>query len=158
MKCPACDHALVPIKTGPVILDTCQQGCRGIWFDARELEQVSRAIPAGQPQRGEIVRSPKVQGDERRARKCARCRGVKLERKLFSLGTGVIMDCCPKCAGIWLDHGELDKIREETNPKAQAVRHVVKRQASSLAINFAVVEQVQAQQVMIRNQSQPSAR
>ncbi len=35
--------------------------------------------------------------------KCPKC-GVEL---LASHREGIQIDCCPKCGGIWLDHGEL---------------------------------------------------
>jgi Zn-finger nucleic acid-binding protein len=33
---------------------------------------------------------------------------------------GVEIDYCPKCRGVWLDRGELDKIIERAEPSAQA--------------------------------------
>lgn len=33
---------------------------------------------------------------------------------------GVEIDYCPKCRGVWLDRGELDKIIELSIPPAQA--------------------------------------
>jgi len=39
-------------------------------------------------------------------RKCPAC-SIEL---LPSLREGVEIDCCPRCGGIWLDHGELLKI------------------------------------------------
>jgi Zn-finger nucleic acid-binding protein len=145
MKCPACDRELVELKTGPVVLDACQRGCGGVWFDAHELGKVNQAIPAGPQTSVTVEREPSVTVDEERVRKCIRCRRVKLERKLFSLGTGVIMDCCPKCHGIWLDHGELDSIREETNPTPRPVRSVIRRRgdAKTIPINFGVIQKVQ---------------
>ncbi len=32
---------------------------------------------------------------------------------------GVEIDYCPKCRGVWLDRGELDKIIEKSNQSAQ---------------------------------------
>ena len=33
---------------------------------------------------------------------------------------GVEIDYCPKCRGVWLDRGELDKIIERTAPPREA--------------------------------------
>lgn len=39
--------------------------------------------------------------------------------------SGVEIDYCPKCRGVWLDRGELDKIIERSAPQAPApVREV----------------------------------
>lgn len=32
---------------------------------------------------------------------------------------GIEIDYCPKCRGVWLDRGELDKIIERTSAEAQ---------------------------------------
>jgi Zn-finger nucleic acid-binding protein len=34
--------------------------------------------------------------------------------------SGVEIDYCPKCRGVWLDRGELDKIIDRAAPQAQA--------------------------------------
>jgi Zn-finger nucleic acid-binding protein len=135
---------LTELKSGSVVLDACHRGCGGVWFDAQELEKVNMAIPAGTQTPVEVERGPSITVDEQRIRKCVHCRGIKLERKLFSLGTGVIMDCCPKCHGLWLDAGELDSIREETNPTPRPVRNVVSRRGpvKKIPINFDVVQKV----------------
>lgn len=33
---------------------------------------------------------------------------------------GVEIDYCPKCRGVWLDRGELDKIIERSTPEGQS--------------------------------------
>jgi Zn-finger nucleic acid-binding protein len=33
--------------------------------------------------------------------------------------TGVEIDYCPKCRGVWLDRGELDKIIDRSAPQAE---------------------------------------
>ena len=36
--------------------------------------------------------------------------------------SGVEIDYCPTCRGVWLDRGELDKIIERTTPEAPDAR------------------------------------
>lgn len=137
---------------GKVLLDICQGGCGGVWFDAHELGHVNDQ----QRKTGSslhITRTETIAVDDSALRHCPACAKTKLVRKLFSLGTGVEMDCCPKCQGLWLDYGELESIQEETNPKPPPPRHVVARKSSSLAVNFGVVKQIHAQQVAIRKRS-----
>lgn len=40
------------------------------------------------------------------------------ERLVISERSGVEIDYCPKCRGVWLDRGELDKIIERAAPSA----------------------------------------
>ena len=42
--------------------------------------------------------------------KCPVCRDVTL---LMTNRSGVEIDYCPECRGVWLDRGELDKIIEK---------------------------------------------
>ena len=152
MKCPACKRTLKKIKVGSAALDICQGGCGGIWFDGDELDKVAKSVAVGKKVVAEITRTAEVPADEHRVLKCVHCRGVKLEQKLFSLGSGVIMDRCPKCASIWLDHGELETICDETIPIPRPVRHVVERMSRkplSVPINFNVVREVQKLRIRV---------
>ncbi|MEI8183868.1 MAG: zf-TFIIB domain-containing protein [Desulfomonile sp.] len=42
---------------------------------------------------------------------------------LLSERQGVEIDYCPKCRGIWLDRGELEKLIEKSNSEAQSFPH-----------------------------------
>lgn len=42
---------------------------------------------------------------------CPRCEVATLS---VNYRTGIEVDTCPKCRGVWLDRGELDKIIERT--------------------------------------------
>ena len=44
--------------------------------------------------------------------KCPVCKNVTL---LMSEKSGIEIDYCPECRGIWLDRGELEKIMEKNN-------------------------------------------
>lgn len=48
---------------------------------------------------------------------CPVCDGVNL---VMSERSGIEIDYCPKCRGVWLDRGELDKIIERAAPPAAA--------------------------------------
>jgi uncharacterized protein len=114
MKCPACFNELRPLQVGPVTVDVCQGGCGGIWFDAFELQRVDEQGEAAGEGLLDIQRDPTVQVDASRKRDCPRCAGVKLKRRFFSAKRQVEVDECPGCGGYWLDAGELQRIREET--------------------------------------------
>ena len=53
--------------------------------------------------------------------KCPTCDGVQL---VMSERSGIEIDYCPQCRGVWLDRGELDKIIERAaadSPQAAPV-------------------------------------
>ena len=49
--------------------------------------------------------------------KCPTCDGVNL---VMSERSGIEIDYCPQCRGVWLDRGELDKSIERAAPAATA--------------------------------------
>lgn len=46
------------------------------------------------------------------------CPACKIELKMADR-TGVEIDYCPQCRGVWLDRGELDKIIERAAPSSR---------------------------------------
>ncbi len=62
------------------------------------------------------------------------------ETLIMTERSGVEIDYCPKCRGVWLDRGELDKIIEHSKPAPAPV------QAASLAADPAGRPQSSAQQ------------
>ena len=110
MQCPACTRTLEEHAFDALEVDICRGGCGGIWFDRFELQQVDEA----QEVLGKMLVScadDEVSEQPRAARyKCPRCAMVMM-RHLFKPDIRVEIDTCPKCAGIWLDYGELKSIR-----------------------------------------------
>lgn len=49
---------------------------------------------------------------------CPVCANVQL---VMSERSGIEIDYCPQCRGVWLDRGELDKIIDRATPPAGAV-------------------------------------
>jgi len=33
MECPACNRQLKEMEIGDIVVDVCENGCGGIWFD-----------------------------------------------------------------------------------------------------------------------------
>jgi uncharacterized protein len=122
MKCPACFNELTEFQVGSLIVDVCQGGCGGIWFDAFELQKVDEEREAAGEPLLHIQRDERLIVDQRRKRECPRCAGVKLHRHFFSAKRRVEVDQCPNCSGYWLDAGELALIRAEKTQAATADR------------------------------------
>jgi len=115
MKCPACDHRLTSKNAGGVLVDACEGGCGGLWFDAHELSKLDEKHEgAGESllnirQRAGTSRAPGAQKLQ-----CPKCTTQTPMLRHFSSATRrVEMDECPRCGGHWLDPGELGSIRTE---------------------------------------------
>lgn len=113
MRCPACGRPMREIPVGGIPLDVCDGGCGGIWFDNFELRKIARA---GGPLPEALVQinwDPAVAVDPGKKRGCPRCEGVIMLRHFYGVKREVEIDECPRCAGIWLDRGELEAIQAQ---------------------------------------------
>ena len=118
--CPACNNNLSSVQLGGITVDVCKNGCGGIWFDRFELSKVDEKAE----QAGELLSvptNPTTKIDQSVRLKCPKD-GAILMRHFFSAKRRITADECPKCAGYWLDAGELRGIRDEFDTEADRVK------------------------------------
>ena len=111
MICPACQRSLKEIKIGNLAVDVCDGGCGGAWFDNFELKQVDEPHEHAGEALLDVPRDAGIQTDPSVKRNCPRCRDILMMKHFFSIQKKVEIDECAQCGGIWLDVGELAKIR-----------------------------------------------
>jgi Zn-finger nucleic acid-binding protein len=102
---------LQQIEVGDVQLDVCQGGCGGIWFDRFELQKFDEMHESAGESLLDIEQDPNIVVDSHKKRHCPRCGDVIMMRHFMSIKREITVDECPKCAGFWLDKGELGGIR-----------------------------------------------
>ena len=115
MFCPTCKTALRTIRYEGVELDTCGR-CGGEFVGPAEIAHVVRTR--------EERFSPEVLAEtaplrpvfgppEQSVRAAARCPSCAGEMRAvnYSGDTGVCVDRCERCHGLWLEHEELEKIQ-----------------------------------------------
>lgn len=113
MKCPACGNLLTARKAGAIVVDVCEGGCGGAWFDNFELRQVDEA---GAHAIRSVQRDFALHVDRESRRRCPKCEEeILMMRRFFSRLRRTEIDECPNCAGIWLDAGEFSAIQDELN-------------------------------------------
>lgn len=105
MKCPVCDIDMVTEEVevpGPnIMVDHCPK-CEGIWLDKGELSSMLRSKA---PERA----MSKVRGLSRWGRDvCPRCKGP-MQIKFVQ---DIEVDECTECKGLWLDKGELGRLKD----------------------------------------------
>jgi hypothetical protein len=98
---------------GNVVADVCQDGCGGVWLDQFELQKVDNADECVGADVLAVEPAPDVVIDWMERRNCPQCHGIVMARHFFSVKMQIEIDECPKCGGVWLDQGELAKIREQ---------------------------------------------
>jgi Zn-finger nucleic acid-binding protein len=112
VTCPACGHALSTRTAGDVTVDVCDGGCGGMWFDHWELQKVDEQTESAGESLLDVRRDPGVVVDPAERYQCPKCTdGVVLMRNFWSVKRDVTIDECPECGGVFLDAGELARIR-----------------------------------------------
>ncbi len=112
MKCPACGNALEKKEAGGVVVDVCDGGCGGIWFDNFELKKFDEPKESAGEQLLQVEKSGNITIDANAKRPCPKCSGITMTKHFFSVKREVEIDDCPQCGGVWLDVGELGRIRK----------------------------------------------
>jgi Zn-finger nucleic acid-binding protein len=99
-----------------VLIDRCLR-CGGVWLDAGEAEDLAAKGPASprdelKRKKYELLRQWKVSPVDPRPtdRTCPRCDGGLL-RVNYKQVPGLLVDKCEADCGLYLDKGELEKIR-----------------------------------------------
>ena len=120
MICPTCGKPLSEISIEEIQLDVCKNGCGGIWFDRFELKKMDEPHEFTDENLIELlsVDSP-AEYDQSQKRNCPKCRDIVMMKNFYSVKKEVEVDHCPKCAGYWLDEGELFKIRKQFKTEAE---------------------------------------
>ena len=115
MKCPSCHDALRTITYEGIKIETCP-ACGGEWLDDRELLHITRAreVRFDEGERRAVAAATKYKGvkldDVDRDLTCPKCDGLT-DAVNYGGGTGIIIDRCTDCSGIWLDGREMEKIQ-----------------------------------------------
>jgi uncharacterized protein len=112
MKCPACGRILMEMEVAGIKVDVCRGGCAGIWFDQYELKKFDEPHEAEGLALLDVDRDPSVNVDHSAKRECPRC-DTPMMRHFYSFSHEIEIDECPRCAGFWLDQGELAAIRDQ---------------------------------------------
>jgi membrane associated rhomboid family serine protease/Zn-finger nucleic acid-binding protein len=112
MLCPACKKQIHPRRTGGVVVDICTH-CGGIWFDKEEIREVASILKQSSeipPLSLESLKNRRKNTGQSRGIYCPRCSDVELKPFNYASDSGILLDRCPNCGGIWADQGEIEGI------------------------------------------------
>jgi Zn-finger nucleic acid-binding protein len=116
MECPKCHQALQGVDYEGVHIETCP-ACGGDGLDAGELAGIveARNRRFNEQECLAIAQAAKITGVKLstldRHLTCPKCGGTTHPVN-YGDDTGLIIDKCAQCNGIWLERGELEKIEE----------------------------------------------
>lgn len=111
MLCPRCDDVLRLRLIEAVQIDQCLQ-CDGMWFERDELRKAKDAVEPGllDWMDFDIWKHEERFHVSPAALICPHCHVPMVAVEYGE--TGVEVNCCPQCEGLWLDGGEFDEILE----------------------------------------------
>jgi Zn-finger nucleic acid-binding protein len=92
--------------------------CHGMWLDKDELRKLKNKINDGQlhwlnREVNDIEKTSMISS----SRVCPKCPSSKLRSVMFGQ-SGVVIDWCPGCQGVWLDRSEYDSIGDYLRSEA----------------------------------------
>src|SRR5213593_573540 len=102
LKCPQCSAHLTRLDPGGGIAVHWCQSCEGTWHDQGTLDEFTRESSLPELLQEKAVFSHPSD------RRCPRCE-VPMEKNGFGTEKFVV-ERCPSCQGLWLDHGEVAKL------------------------------------------------
>src|SRR5579884_2199939 len=111
MQCPNCHVDLQGVDYAGVHIETCPT-CGGDWLDAGELQSIAEARKSrfSQEECDAIAQAATIQGvrmyNLKRHLTCPKCGGTTNPVN-YGDDSGLIIDRCPGCNGVWLEKGEL---------------------------------------------------
>ena len=115
MKCPNCQSDLKTITYEGISIEACDK-CKGDWLDLAELGKIVRLreVKFNPDERRAIAESTTLKGvvlkGVDRDLKCPKCGGTT-DALNYGGNTGIILDRCTACGGLWLDKEELEKVQ-----------------------------------------------
>ena len=116
MNCPSCKNPLGTLQYEGIEIGRCAD-CGGDWLDADELGQIvrRREVKFDEKARRAIAESTTITGvkleDVDRNLVCPKC-GDTTDAFNYGGDTGLILDRCVGCKGLWLDEHELEKVQQ----------------------------------------------
>jgi uncharacterized protein len=118
LSCPKCKgRKLTPVSIDGTEVDRCAE-CGGVWFDKGELGEALRhgggaLAPLTAPPAHEHSAGPcadHADDPDRRRGRCPRHAKVMIQTESLRV-PDLTLETCPSCRGIWLDGGELSRLR-----------------------------------------------
>lgn len=108
MKCANCGSEMETRERGTVAIKECPS-CGGIWFHADDLRRAKdETDPYLNWMDFEIWKHEDEFRIAARPKPCPKCN--KNMVLVEYADTGIEVDYCPKCRGVWLDAGEFEKV------------------------------------------------
>lgn len=126
--CPRCNLPMSTEEHGDIVMEHCGR-CGGWWMDPEDLKAIVDTIRL--TVEGPAVRAGVDLTDVCEDAACPRC-GVPLEPFNYAGDSGVILDKCRQCGGLWLDGGDLERVLGVVSAAEKDLDRDIKRFSAAL--------------------------
>lgn len=115
-NCPSCNQKLKEISFYGVRIDYCEH-CKGIWFEKEELDR-AKDLKQETINWLDVDLWDKTEKFKmsKKGRQCPECKLPLYEVNYDD--SGIKVDVCSICEGVWLDKGEFNKVMDYLKDKA----------------------------------------
>ncbi len=133
--CPRCHASLAPVEYEGITVEACSQ-CNGHWLRQPQLKDiVDTREKTWDREEVAAMQKPHLQGvpleKVREALPCPAC-GRTMETFDYAGDTGILLDRCRDCGGLWLDGGELEKVQAAVEASDENLDAAAKRYSGTL--------------------------
>ena len=111
MNCPVCKKEMVEQDFGGIMVDVCENGCKGIWFDWSEIIKLDENNEGFGNALEEALNYPRINDENRGKTNCPKC-GIPMHIHKYKSSKEINVDECYVCGGFFLDSGEIKVIRD----------------------------------------------
>lgn len=109
--CPDCNIALDARDFQGITIDACPK-CAGIFFDDGEVAAIkAKGLDAMDELEKAVVPQVTTEAAQGKFRRCSNC-GSAMDKFRYMYHSDVVLDQCERCGGIWVQDGELGRMRE----------------------------------------------
>jgi len=126
--CPRCNIPLTVEEHGDIVMEHCPR-CGGYWMQPDDFKAVLDLIRL--PVNGPAVRTGIDLTDVREDAACPRC-AVRMKPFNYAGDSGIILEKCPSCGGLWLDTGDFERVLAVVSASDQDLERDIKRFSADL--------------------------
>jgi len=113
---------------GDITMEICSR-CGGRWMDPEDLKAILEIVKL--PVDGSVTPTGVDLNEVSENALCPRC-GLPLEPFNYAGDSGVILDKCQDCGGLWLDCGKLERVLAVVSASEQDLGRDIKRFSADL--------------------------
>ncbi len=129
--CPKCEGWMYPMAAAEARVDHCTD-CKGVWLSPETLARCAAAQTGDAAGMAQMTRQKPPDKGYPAGVKCPGCGWLMLLHTYH----GVEVERCPKCRGIYFDHGELERVVQLARTRAPVK---VKSSDSAVGVGVAAV-------------------